>query len=68
MNPKVDFYFDKAGKWQKEIEKLTDDTSRLNMQMVFRTPALRDQMLKLPFRQGLNMAHDRLQKVVNKLK
>ena len=22
MNPKVDFYFDKAGKWQKEIEKL----------------------------------------------
>jgi len=22
MNPKVDFYFDKAGKWQKETEKL----------------------------------------------
>lgn len=22
MNPKVDFYFDKAGRWQKEIEKL----------------------------------------------
>jgi len=22
MNPKVDFYFNKAGKWQKEIEKL----------------------------------------------
>jgi uncharacterized protein YdeI (YjbR/CyaY-like superfamily) len=22
MNPKVDFYFDKAGKWQKELEKL----------------------------------------------
>ena len=22
MNPKVDFYFDKAGKWQKEVEKL----------------------------------------------
>lgn len=22
MNPKVDFYFDKAGKWQKEIEQL----------------------------------------------
>ena len=51
-----------------EFEKLTDDTSKLNMQMVFRTPALRDQLLKLPFRQGLNMAHDRLQKVVNKLK
>lgn len=22
MNPKVDFYFDKAGKWQKEVEQL----------------------------------------------
>lgn len=22
MNPEVDFYFDKAGKWQKEVEKL----------------------------------------------
>src|SRR5215212_1562128 len=22
MNPKVDFYFDKAGKWQAELEKL----------------------------------------------
>ena len=22
MNPKVDFYFDKAGQWQKEVEKL----------------------------------------------
>src|SRR5262245_44431662 len=22
MNPKVDFFFDKAGKWQKEFEKL----------------------------------------------
>lgn len=51
-----------------EFEKLTDDTSKLNMQMVFRTPALRDQLLKLPFKQGLNMAHDRLQEVVNKLK
>jgi uncharacterized protein YndB with AHSA1/START domain len=51
-----------------EFEKLTDDTSKLNMQMVFRTSALRDQLLKLPFKQGLNMAHDRLQKVVNKLK
>jgi uncharacterized protein YndB with AHSA1/START domain len=51
-----------------EFEKLTDDTSKLNMQIVFRTPELRDQLLKLPFKQGLNMAHDRLQAVVNKLK
>src|SRR5258706_7996524 len=26
MNPKVDWYFNKAGKWQKEIEKLRDIT------------------------------------------
>lgn len=51
-----------------EFERLTDDTSKLNMQMVFRTPALRDQLLKMPFEYGLNMAHNRLQEIVNKLK
>src|SRR5215210_1342793 len=30
-----------------EFEKLTDDTSKLNMHMVFRSVALRDQMLQL---------------------
>jgi uncharacterized protein YndB with AHSA1/START domain len=51
-----------------EFEKLTDDTSRLIMHSVYRTGALRDQMLKLPFAQGLNMAHDRLQNIISKLK
>ncbi|MFS2187463.1 SRPBCC domain-containing protein [Mucilaginibacter sp. Mucisp84] len=51
-----------------EFEKLTDDTSKLNMHVVYRTPELRDQMLKLPFAHGINMAHNRLQEVVNKLK
>ncbi|MGF7074265.1 uncharacterized protein YndB with AHSA1/START domain [Mucilaginibacter sp. SG538B] len=51
-----------------EFEKLTDDTSKLNMHVVYRTPELRDQMLKLPFAYGINMAHNRLQEVVNKLK
>ena len=51
-----------------EFEKLNDDTSKLNMQIVFRSVADRDQMLKLPFASGLNMAHDRLQVVVSKLK
>ncbi|SEN24674.1 Uncharacterized conserved protein YndB, AHSA1/START domain [Mucilaginibacter gossypiicola] len=51
-----------------EFEKLTDDTSRLNMHVVYRTPELRDQMLKLPFEYGINMAHNRLQEVLNKLK
>jgi uncharacterized protein YndB with AHSA1/START domain len=51
-----------------EFEKLTDDTSLLNIHTVFRSVALRDQLLKLPFAQGLNMAHNRLQDIVSKLK
>jgi len=51
-----------------EFEKLTDDTSKLVMHVVYRSGALRDQMLKLPFEYGINMAHNRLQEVVSKLK
>lgn len=50
------------------FKRLTDDTSRLTMQTVFRTVAQRDQLLKMPFAQGLDMAHNRLQRVVSKLK
>ncbi len=50
-----------------DFEKLTDDTSKLTMQIVYRSPELRDQMLKLPFAQGLNMAHNRLQEILIKL-
>jgi len=51
-----------------EFEKLTDDTSKLTIQMVYKSPAYRDEMLKLPFAQGINMAHNRLQEVLSKLK
>lgn len=51
-----------------EFEKLTDHTSRLNMQVIYRSAALRDQMLQLPFSQGINMAHNRIQDILNKLK
>ena len=51
-----------------EFEKINEDTSKLNMHIVFRSVALRDQMLKLPFAQGINMAHNRLQDIVGKLK
>jgi uncharacterized protein YndB with AHSA1/START domain len=50
-----------------EFEKLTDDTSKLKILTVFRSVAQRDQLLQLPFAQGLNMAHDRLQDIVSKL-
>jgi uncharacterized protein YndB with AHSA1/START domain len=51
-----------------EFEKLTEDNSKLTMQIVYRSVALRDQMLKLPFARGINMAHNRLEEVVSKLK
>ncbi|HEU4470914.1 MAG TPA: SRPBCC domain-containing protein [Flavisolibacter sp.] len=51
-----------------DFEALGDEMSRLTMQIVCRSASLRDQMLQLPFSYGLNMAHNRLQAVVNKLK
>jgi uncharacterized protein YndB with AHSA1/START domain len=51
-----------------EFEKLTDDTSKLRMHVIYRSVALRDQILKLPFAQGVNMAHNRIQEIVSKLK
>ena len=51
-----------------EFEKLTDDTSKLSMHVIYRSVDLRDQMLKLPFAKGINMAHDRIQEILNKLK
>jgi len=51
-----------------EFEKLTDDTSKVTMHIIYRSVAYRDQLLQLPFAQGINRAHNRLQEVVNKLK
>ncbi|HTE13393.1 MAG TPA: SRPBCC domain-containing protein [Chitinophagaceae bacterium] len=51
-----------------EFERLTDDTSKLSMHVIYRSAALRDQVLQLPFAQGINMAHNRLQDIVSKLK
>src|SRR6187399_2154334 len=51
-----------------EFEKLTDDTSKLTMHTLFKSVALRDQLLQMPFAQGINMAHNQLQKIVSQLK
>ena len=51
-----------------EFEKLTDDTSKLTMHIVYRSVAIRDEVLKLPFTYGINMAHNQLEKIVSKLK
>ncbi len=51
-----------------EFEQVTEGTSRLRMHIVYRSVALRDQMLQLPFAQGINMAHNRIQDILNTLK
>lgn len=51
-----------------EFEKLGEDKSRLTMHVVYKSVALRDQLLQLPFAQGINMAHNRIQEIVSKLK
>ena len=51
-----------------EFEPLTDDTSKLNMHVIYESVAQRDQVLQLPFAQGLNWAHNRIQEIVGKLK
>src|SRR6185436_18858099 len=51
-----------------EFEKLADDTSKLTIHTVFKSAAVRDQLLQLPFAQGINMAHNRLQDIVSKFK
>ena len=51
-----------------EFEQLTDDASKLNMHVVYKSVAQRDQILQMPFAQGINWAHNRLQEIVSKLK
>ncbi len=51
-----------------EFEQLTNDSSKLNMHIVYRSVAHRDQLLKIPFVPGINMAHNRLQAIVSQLK
>ena len=49
-----------------EFRKLTDDTSRLDIHIVYRSVAERDQYLKIGMTQGMNMAHNRLQNIARK--
>jgi uncharacterized protein YndB with AHSA1/START domain len=51
-----------------EFEKLTGDTSKLNMHVIYQSVAQRDQILKMGMAPGINMAHNRLQEIVGKLK
>ena len=51
-----------------EFEPITNDTSKLNMHVIYESVAQRDQLLKLPFSWGLNMAHNRIEELMKTLK
>lgn len=51
-----------------EFQKITDDTSKLTMHVIYESVSQRDQVLQLPFTQGINWAHNRLQEIASKLK
>lgn len=51
-----------------DFESITEETSKLTMKIIFKSVEDRDNMLKLPFAMGINMAHNRLEKVIGNLK
>jgi len=51
-----------------QFEELTDDTSKLTMHVIYESGEQRDEVLKLPFAQGINMAHQRLEDTFKKSK
>ena len=50
-----------------EFEKLSEDTSKVSMHVIYESVGQRDQVLKLPFAQGINLAHNRIQEIAGKL-
>jgi uncharacterized protein YndB with AHSA1/START domain len=53
-----------------EFQRLTDDTSQLNIQTLYRSVADRDKMLNIGIGmvKGVNWVHNRLQEIVGKMK
>jgi uncharacterized protein YndB with AHSA1/START domain len=47
------------------FEKLTDDTSKLTIQIIYKSEKHRAEQLKLPFAFGINKAHDKLQEIIH---
>ena len=46
-----------------EFKKLTDERSKLTIHILYKSVEYRDQLLKLPFAYGINMAHNKLQDI-----
>jgi uncharacterized protein YndB with AHSA1/START domain len=47
-----------------EFESTSEGTSQLTMKIIFKSIVDRDNMLKLPFAQGINWAHNQLEKLI----
>jgi uncharacterized protein YndB with AHSA1/START domain len=47
-----------------EFKKVSEDTSKLTIHIIYKSEKHRAEQLKLPFASGLNMAHDRLEEVL----
>ena len=50
------------------FEPVTGETSQLQVHLIYESIAQRDQMLKMGMTHGINLAHNRLQEIVGKLK
>ena len=51
-----------------DFEKLNEDASKVTMHVIYESVAQRDEVLKLPFAQGINWAHNRLEELLKTLK
>jgi uncharacterized protein YndB with AHSA1/START domain len=51
-----------------DFEKLSDETSKLTMHIIYRSVAQRDQYVQIGMTGGVNMAHNALQKAMSKRK
>ncbi|WP_431211000.1 SRPBCC family protein [Puia sp. P3] len=51
-----------------QFEGLTDDRSKLTMHVIYESVAQRDQVMGWGFAPGINMAHDRIEKVMSTVK
>ncbi|TGL20908.1 ATPase [Leptospira yanagawae] len=46
-----------------EFQSISETKSKLKMHIVYKSVEQRDQILKMPFAKGINMAHDRLETI-----
>ncbi|TGL47672.1 ATPase [Leptospira kemamanensis] len=46
------------------FEAISENKSKLKMHIIYKSVEHRDQILKMPFAQGINMAHNRLETII----